>query len=248
MDKNNSTQLSSWVDERMSALNRGNEWQPNAAAALPRLKELLGRGICINKRWTWAAAAALATCLCFLALPAPRVLAHRCLECTVAVWQSFSASGPVPADLKPENDRKLAPDFTLQDVNGREVKLSSLKGKVVLVNFWATWCEGCQVEIPWLMEFQKKYQGRGFVVIGVSMDSDGWKSVKPWLKERKVNYPVVIGSDDLGKQYGLEGMPLTALIDRDGKIADVHPGLVNKNATEQQLRALLQQSAKYSAN
>src|SRR6267378_1287377 len=98
------------------------------------------------------------------------------------------------------------------------------------------------------MEFQKKYQGRGFVVIGVSMDSDGWKSVKPWLKERKVNYPVVIGSDDLGKQYGLEGMPLTALIDRDGKIADVHPGLVNKNATEQQLRALLQQSAKYSAN
>jgi peroxiredoxin len=225
----------------MAALNPGTECQPTAAAALPCLKELHGRGSWINKRWTWAAAAALAACLCFLALPPPRVLAHRCLECTVAVWQSLSASGPVQADLKPENDRKLAPDFTLQDVNGREVKLSSLKGK-------ATWCEGCQVEIPWLMEFQKKYQGRGFVVIGVSMDSDGWKSVKPWLKERKVNYPVVIGSDDLGKQYGLEGMPLTALIDRDGKIADVHPGLVNKNATEQQLRALLQQSAKYSAN
>jgi peroxiredoxin len=98
--------------------------------------------------------------------------------------------------------------------------------------------------IPWLVEFQKKYQGHGLVVIGVSMDSDGWKSVKPWLKEKKVNYPVVIGSDDLGKQYGLEGMPLTALIDRDGKLAAVHPGLVNKDATDQRLRALLQQTAK----
>jgi len=132
------------------------------------------------------------------------------------------ASGPVPADLKPENDRKLAPDFTLQDVNGREVKLSSLKGKVVLVNFWATWCEGCQVEIPWLMEFQKSIR------VAVSLSS-----AFPWIptagnrealaQRKKGELPVVIGSDDLGKQYGLEGMPLTALIDRDGKIADVHP-------------------------
>jgi peroxiredoxin len=244
MDKNNSAQLNSWVDERLASLNPGNDWQPNTAAAFARLKELHSTGSWLSRRWTWAAAAALAACLCFLALPTPRVLAHRCLECTVAVWQSLSASGPVQADLKPENDRKIAPDFTLQDASGREVKLSSLKGKVVLVNFWATWCEGCQVEIPWLVEFQKKYQGRGLVVIGVSMDEDGWKSVKPWLKEKKVNYPVVIGSDELGKQYGLEGMPLTALIDRDGRIAAVHPGLVNKDATDQQIRALLQQSAK----
>lgn len=244
MDKNNSAQLGSWVDDRLASLSPGTNWQPDAAAALARLKELHGRGSWINKRWTWAAAATVAVCLCLFALPAPRVLAHRCLECTVAVWQSLSASPPVQADLKPEADRKFAPDFTLQDANGREVKLSSLKGKVVLVNFWATWCEGCQVEIPWLVEFQKKYQPRGLVVIGVSMDDDGWKSVKPWLKEKKVNYPVVIGSDNLGKQYGLEGMPLTALIDREGRIADVHPGLVNKDATDQQLRALLQESAK----
>jgi cytochrome c biogenesis protein CcmG/thiol:disulfide interchange protein DsbE len=247
MDKNNSIQLSAWVDERMAALNSANDW-PNAAAALARLKELHGRGSWLSKRWTWAAVAAIAGCLCLSALPAPRVLAHRCLECTVAVWQSLAGSGPVRADLKPENDRKMAPDFTLEDANGREVKLSSLKGKVVLVNFWATWCEGCQVEIPWLVEFQKKYQTRGLVVVGVSMDDDGWKSVKPWLKEKKVNYPVVIGSDDLGKQYGLEGMPLTALIDRDGKIACVHPGLVNKAVTDQQLRALLQQRVKVTTN
>jgi len=244
MDKNNSAQLSSWVDQRLAALNPGNDWDPNAAAALAHLKELQRKGSWFSTRWTWAAAVAISVCLCFLILPAPRVLAHRCLECTVAVWQTLSASAPVQADLKPETDRKLAPDFTLQDASGREVRLSSLKGKVVLVNFWATWCEGCQVEIPWLVEFQKKYQARGLVVIGVSMDDDGWKSVKPWLKEKKLNYPIVIGSDNLGKQYGLEGMPLTALIDREGRIADVHPGLVNKDATDQQLRALLQESAK----
>ena len=220
MDKNNPAQLSSWVDQRLAALNPGNDWQPNAAAAI-------------------------SVCLCFLILPAPRVLAHRCLECTVAVWQSLSSSTPVQANLKPETDRKPAPDFALEDANGREVKLSSLKGKVILVNFWATWCEGCQVEIPWLVEFQKKYQASGFVVIGVSMDDDGWKSVKPWLKEKKVNYPIVIGSDELGRQYGLEGMPLTALIDRDGKLAATHPGLVDKDATDRQLHALLQQSTRY---
>jgi cytochrome c biogenesis protein CcmG/thiol:disulfide interchange protein DsbE len=243
MDRNNS-KLSSWVDGRIASLNPGNQWQPNAVAALARLKELHGTRKWTSGRWAWATAAALAAWLCLLALPAPRVLAHRCLECTVAVWQSLSSSEPVQADLKPENDRKIAPDFTLQDASGREVKLSGLKGKVVLVNFWATWCEGCQVEIPLLVEFQKKYQGRGLLVIGISMDSDGWKSVNPWLKEKKVNYPVVIGSDDLGKQYGLEGMPLTAFVDRDGKLARVHVGLLNKDATEQQLRALLQQSAK----
>ena len=117
-----------------------------------------------------------------------------------------------------------------------------------LVNFWATWCEGCQVEIPWFVEFQKEYQARGLVVIGISMDDDGWKSVRPWLKEKNVNYPIVIGNERLGKQYGLDGMPLTALVDREGRIADVHPGLVDKAATQQKIRALLQESFKDSAN
>jgi cytochrome c biogenesis protein CcmG/thiol:disulfide interchange protein DsbE len=136
----------------------------------------------------------------------------------------------------------------LKDANGRDVKLIDLKEKVVLVNFWATWCEGCQVEIPWFVEFQKEYEARGLVVIGISMDDDGWKSVRPWLKEKNVNYPIVIGNEQLGKQYGLEGMPLTALVDREGRIADVHPGLVDKASTQQKIRALLQESFKDSAN
>jgi cytochrome c biogenesis protein CcmG/thiol:disulfide interchange protein DsbE len=103
------------------------------------------------------------------------------------------------------------------------------------------------VEIPWFVEFQKEYVGRGFVVVGISMD-DGWKSVKPWLKEKKVNYPVVIGNEGLGKQYGLDGMPLTVLVDREGRIADLHPGIVEIAATQQKIRTLLQESFKNSRN
>ncbi|MGB7029627.1 MAG: TlpA disulfide reductase family protein, partial [Candidatus Acidiferrum sp.] len=111
-----------------------------------------------------------------------------------------------------------------------------------------TWCHGCQVEIPWLVEFQKEYEARGLVVIGISMDDGGWKSVRPCLKQKKVNYPIVIGNEGLGKQYGLDGMPLTALVDREGRIADVHPGLLDKAATQQKIRDLLQESSKDSSN
>jgi cytochrome c biogenesis protein CcmG/thiol:disulfide interchange protein DsbE len=174
-----------------------------------------------------------------MALPSPRVLAHRCLECSVAVWQSLAAPTSTQANLKPESARTLAPDFTLRDAAGNELTLSSLKGKVVLLNFWATWCHGCQMEIPWFIEFEKKYGERGLVVVGVSLDSDGWKSVRPWLKEKKVNYPIVIGNANLAKEYGLESMPLTVLIDREGKIADSHSGMVSQSATEQKLGLLL---------
>jgi thiol-disulfide isomerase/thioredoxin len=113
-----------------------------------------------------------------------------------------------------------------------------------LVNFWATWCEGCQLEIPWFVEFQKKYQERGLAIVGVSMDDDGWKSVAPWLKEKKVNYAIVIGNGALGKSYGLSAMPLTVLIDRNGKIASAHAGVINRQATERNIRKLLEESAK----
>jgi hypothetical protein len=86
------------------------------------------------------------------------------------------------------------------------------------------------------------------VIVGISMDDDGWKSVKPWLKEKKVNYHIVIGNDGLANQYGLDGMPLTALVDREGRIADVHPGLVDKASTQQKIRTLLQESFKNATN
>jgi peroxiredoxin len=233
------------VDERLATLDLGAEWEPDVSAGLVRLRELRVRGNSISRRWMLAATVAIGVSVCLMVLPSPKVLAHRCLECSVAVWQSLLPSAPAQSDLKTTSERRLAPDFTLKDASGKDVTLADLKGKVVLVNFWATWCEGCQVEIPWFIEFQTEYAKQGFVVVGISLDDDGWKSVKPWIQEKKVNYPIVIGNEALGKQYGLgDGMPLTALVDREGRIADSHTGVVEKTATQQKIRDLLQESFK----
>jgi peroxiredoxin len=136
-----------------------------------------------------------------------------------------------------------APDFSLNDSTGLPVKLSAYKGKVVLLDFWATWCGGCKVEIPWYVEFENRYRNDGLAAIGVSMDEDGWKSVKPFLEENKLNYPVVIADQDLSKRYGgLPSLPMTLLIDRNGRIAESHAGMVDKDAFEKKIKTLLQES------
>lgn len=145
----------------------------------------------------------------------------------------------IRSGLSSAQARKTAPDFALTDQNDRTLRLSDYRGRVVLLDFWATWCHGCKTEIPWYMEFESKYKQRGLAVIGVSMDADGWKSVKPFMAEKKMNYDVVIGSDGLGQKFGLNNMPLTLLIDRSGKIADSHAGVVDKAAWETELRELL---------
>ncbi len=149
-----------------------------------------------------------------------------------------------PTGVPASNVRKTAPNFTLTDSKGTSVRLSDYKGRVVLLDFWATWCHGCKIEIPWYMEFQDKYKDKGLSVIGVSMDDDGWKSVKPFLEEKKMNYTVVVGNADLAKLYGVDQLPVTLLIDRDGKIANSHAGMVDKNAFEKEISVLLEVSAK----
>src|SRR5450432_2057819 len=148
-----------------------------------------------------------------------------------------------------ERQRKPAPNFILTDAKGDTINLSAYKGKVVLLDFWATWCGGCKTEIPWYMEFDAKYKDRGLAVIGVSMDEDGWKSVRPFMALEKdpetgghtaMKYPVVIGSDSLAKRYHLTSMPMTLLIDREGRVAVSHSGMVDKNDWESKIRSLLQ--------
>jgi peroxiredoxin len=144
---------------------------------------------------------------------------------------------------------KPAPDFSLTDATGETVKLSDQKGKVVLLNFWATWCGPCKVEIPWFISFQQQYKDRNFTVLGVAFDDDGWTSVKPYLAEHKINYRVVVGNDALDKAYGgVESLPTTFLIGRDGRIASKHVGLISKPTYQDEIARLLQAPVTSSEN
>lgn len=136
--------------------------------------------------------------------------------------------------------RKAAPNFTLADVNATPVKLSDYKGKVVLLNFWATWCGPCKIEIPWFIEFEKTYKDRGFTTVGISMDDDGWKAVKPFMTQKAINYPVMIGSDHVSELYGgIDSLPTTFLIDREGRIVSRHLGLISKHDYEAEILKLI---------
>ena len=159
----------------------------------------------------------------------------------------FSCSGAKSRDevsapsVKTLKDRKTAPDFTLKDAEGAPVKLSDYRGKVVLLNFWATWCGPCALEIPWFEEFQQQYKSKGFEVVGVSMDEDGWAAIKPYVASHKVNYRVLLGDDSVSQLYGgVDALPTTFIVDRDGRFAfPPHVGLAGKNEYNSEIQSLL---------
>jgi peroxiredoxin len=154
-----------------------------------------------------------------------------------------SRSSRSSGDLRSPGNRKAAPAFTLKDSSGTEVKLAAYKGQVVLLNFWATWCGPCEVEIPWFIEFEQKYKNRDFAVLGVSFDDDGWVSVRPYMTTHKINYRVMIGSDQLSQLYGgVDSLPTSFIIDRSGRIAAVHVGLVDKRDYQDEILKLLADS------
>jgi peroxiredoxin len=183
------------------------------------------------------------TFVVFLALASAGVWSYR-------HWVNAHAQASVKAaPVKPHKDRKEAPDFSLKDADGKTVHLSDYKGKVVLLDFWATWCGPCKVEIPWFMDMQRKNKDKGFEVLGVAMDDEGWEAVKPFLADLGVNYRVVIGNDSTAESYGgVDALPTTFLIDRDGKIAAVHVGLASKRDFEDGIQELLQAPAAADSN
>jgi peroxiredoxin len=161
-------------------------------------------------------------------MPVPKIVSHVLPVVVAASLLALAGCGSstVRAAVKADKDRKSAPDFALKDADGKTVHLSEYKGKVVLLDFWATWCAPCKVEIPWFMEFEQQFKDKGFAVLGVSMDEDGWTVVKPYLQQLKMNYRIVLGNDQVGDQYGgVDSLPTTFLIDRQGKIAATHVGL-----------------------
>jgi cytochrome c biogenesis protein CcmG/thiol:disulfide interchange protein DsbE len=137
--------------------------------------------------------------------------------------------------------RPPAPGFTLVDSTGAQIALSAYRGKVVVLDFWATWCTGCKVEIPWFMEFEEKYHRDGLRTLGAAMDDEGWPEVRPYISLHPISYPILIGNQSLAKPFGVASLPVTILIDRAGRIADVHRGIVDKGAWEAELQALLRE-------
>lgn len=168
-----------------------------------------------------------------------RLTAAALLSVLLAACTS-SAERTTPSTVKPIGARQTAPEFALKDVNGATVRLSDYRGKVVLLNFWATWCGPCKIEVPWFIEFEQANKDRGFAVIGVSMDEEGWAVVKPFLAEWNVNYRTLLGDSMIAQLYGgVDALPTSFLIDRDGRVASAHQGLIGKSTYQNEIQELL---------
>lgn len=138
-----------------------------------------------------------------------------------------------------EGGAELAPDFTLKAVDGSQLRLSDYRGKVILLDFWATWCAPCQEEIPRFIEWQSRYRDRGLQVIGLSMD-DSPEPVEKFVGKFRMNYPVAIGTQEVASQYGgIFGLPVNIVIGRDGKIKAKHLGMYDLMQLERELTSQL---------
>ncbi len=134
----------------------------------------------------------------------------------------------------------LAPDFTLQSLDGKSMSLSDLRGKAVLLNFWATWCTPCKIEMPWFVELQNEYGAKGLQIVGVAMDDASKEDIAKFAKDMGVNYPILIGKEAVGDQYGgVPALPETFFIGRDGKIVDKILGLKGKGDIEEDIQKAL---------
>ena len=145
----------------------------------------------------------------------------------------------VRAVLQPPGARRPAPEFAVKDSFGKTVSLKKYRGKVLVIDFWATWCHGCKEEIPWFADFERRYAARKLAVVGVSLDDGGWSVVRPFIASAKVPYRVALGDDATAKRYGIETMPDTFLIDRRGRIAGIYRGLVDRGDIEANIRTLI---------
>jgi cytochrome c biogenesis protein CcmG/thiol:disulfide interchange protein DsbE len=182
-------------------------------------------------RWTIAAAGALALAWLVVGAEMPWARADR----------PGRTAAATPGEGCPIDAPAAAFDFTLKNVENNAVNLADYKGKVVLLDFWATWCGPCKVEIPGFIELQQKYGADGLQVVGISVD-DTVDKLKPYVAEMKMNYPVLqgLGHDDLMDAFGpMLGIPVSVIISRDGKVCAKHTGLTAKDTFEAQIKALL---------
>jgi peroxiredoxin len=179
----------------------------------------------------------------------PQKIAAAIVLLFVCVAPALFGQQDVHAALTPPANRKPAPAFALATENGKKIQISDYRGKVLLLNFWATDCGGCVLEIPSFIEIQKAYGDKGFTAVGVSMDisyedlknaDEAWSRVKPFAAKHAMNYPIAMGDDAISKAYALNSFPATYLIDKSGKIAAAYVGVViNKDNVATNIKSLL---------
>ena len=169
--------------------------------------------------------------------PACRFLAVL-LMAVSSVTAALGQAG-MRAEFIAQEQRSAAPEFHLQDSSGKTTDLKSYRGKIVLLDFWATWCHGCKEEIPWFAEFNRKYADRGVQVVGVSLDDGGWKVVKPFIENARIPYRILLGNEAVSSKYRIAQMPDTFLIDRRGRIAAKYVGMVDRDNVEANIRAAI---------
>src|SRR5271156_3906590 len=163
------------------------------------------------------------------------LISNRCLKLYLALFiglLGLVSQTKVFADA--------APAWELKDVKGNTVKLSDFKGKVVIVDFWATWCPPCRAEIPHFVKLQDKYAKQGLVIVGISVDEGGAEVVSSFAKANKINYPIALGNQDVAEQYGAtDGIPTTFVIDRKGNIISKHLGFTDSDTFEKEIKSVL---------
>ncbi|MGC1453923.1 MAG: TlpA disulfide reductase family protein [Nitrospirota bacterium] len=133
----------------------------------------------------------------------------------------------------------MAADFSLQDMSGKTVKLSDYKGKVVLLEFWATWCPPCRASVPGLEKLHKAYKDKGLVLLAVSMDEGGWDEVRSFIKESGITYTILKGTEDVAKKYQVRSIPLMLVLDKEGKISKRYLGMGSDEDLEKDIKASL---------
>jgi cytochrome c biogenesis protein CcmG/thiol:disulfide interchange protein DsbE len=169
------------------------------------------------------------------------VICGAALITVLVLGVTRQGTGTEGATDKENSAKPPAPEFNLKDLEGNQIKLSDYKGKVMVLNFWATWCTPCRAEIPAFVKLREQYHDRGFEIIGVSLDEDATEAVARFAKNLKINYPIAMGNPEIVQAYGpIESIPMTFIIDRQGRLYGFIRGMVAHDQFEKIITPLLE--------